>query len=387
MTREHLLIIGGGIIGALSAWSLRQEGFAGRISVIERDPTYRFASTALSAASIRTQFACPVNVELSLFGAQFLKNVSGSLGVEADIGFVENGYLILGDERTLPAREQALDMQRACGAAVERLEAPALAERFPWLSTDGVAMATFGTRDEGWFDAWSLLQAAKSAAQAADVAFVRAEATGFTTRGGRIVALETAGGEIAGDWFVNAAGAASARVARWLGRDLPVRARKRTVFHIKAPLDSERMPMLFDVSGAWMRPERDGFIAGIAPLDDCDPDADGDFEPDHALFEEALWPILAARVPALEELRVQSAWAGHYEMCLFDHNGIVGFAPEAENYILATGFSGHGVMHAPGVARGVAELVVHGAYRSIDLAPLGIERIIAGRPMPESAIY
>ena len=387
MSQENLIIVGGGIIGTLSAWSLRKEGFAGRISVIERDPTYRFASTALSAASIRTQFACPVNVQLSLYGARFLKDLPANLGVEADIGFVENGYLILGDEHTQAARLDALNSQRALGAQVDLLDPGALAQRFPWVSTDGVTVATLGTRDEGWFDAWLLLQAAKSAAQAAGVAFVRAEATGAITRGGRFVALETDQGTIAGDWVVNAAGAASARVARWLGHELPVRPRKRTVFHFKAPLDGEAMPMLFDVSGAWMRPERDGFIAGIAPSADRDADAEGDFEPDHDLFDETLWPILAARVPALEELRVQSAWAGHYEMCLFDHNGFVGFAPAIENGIVAAGFSGHGVMHAPGVARGVAELVVHGGFRSIDLAPLGVERITAGQPMPESAIY
>lgn len=387
MAREHLVIVGGGIIGSLLGWSLRQEGFEGAISVVERDPTYRFSSTALSAASIRTQFACPVNVELSLYGAQFLKNVSARLGIEADIGFTENGYLILGDERTRAARLESFDQQRALGAQVDLLTDADLASRFPWLSPEDVAIATFGTRDEGWFDAWSLLQVAKAAAQAAGVSFIRAEATGFTTQGGRITALETNDGSIVADWFVNAAGPSSAIVSRWLGQDLPVRAKKRTVFHFKAPLDAVGVPMLFDISGAWLRPERDGFIGGIAQSADRDPDADGDFEPDHYLFEETLWPILASRVPALEELRLQSAWAGHYEMCLFDHNGIVGFAPGMDNYVVATGFSGHGVMHAPGVARGVAELIVHGGYRSIDLAPLGIDRIAANRPMPESAIY
>lgn len=387
MTHQQIVIIGGGIIGTLSAWSLRREGFEGSITVVERDPSYRFSSTALSAASIRTQFACPVNVELSLYGARFLKDASAQFGVEADIGFTESGYLILGNERTRSARESSLDMQRTLGAEVDLLLPPALAQRFPWLAVTDVAIGTFGTRNEGWFDAWSLLRAAKTAAQQAGVLFMTAEATGFITRGDRITALETDCGPVAGDWFLNAAAAASARVSGWVGQALPVRAKKRTVFHIKAPLDGAGMPMLFDVSGAWIRPERDGFITGIAPSEEQDSDADGDFEPDHYLFEQTLWPILAARIPALEQLRLQSAWAGHYEMCLFDHNGIVGIAPHIENYVVAAGFSGHGVMHAPGVARGVAELIVHGDYRSIDLSPLGIERIAARRPMPESAIY
>jgi glycine/D-amino acid oxidase-like deaminating enzyme len=386
MSGPRIVIVGGGIIGCLTALSLRRLG-AGEVTVVERDPTYRFSSTALSAASIRTQFGCPVNVELSLYGAQFLKNVSGELGEDADIGFVENGYLILGDERTAPARRAALAMQRGLGANVDELDNAALEKAFPWLAQDGVAMATLGRRDEGWFDAWALLQAARRAAIRAGAHFVQGSATGFTLSGPRVSGVVVEGRTLDCDWCVNAAGPSSGAVAALLGIDLPVRPRKRTVFTFKAPLAGTGMPMLFDVSGAWMRPEGDGFIGGIQPDVSCDPDADGDFEPDHTLFDEVLWPLLAARVPALEQLRLGNAWAGHYEMCLFDHNGIVGPHAGIGNLVFATGFSGHGVMHAPGVARGVAERIAFGEYRSIDLSPLAFDRVAANRPMPESAIY
>ncbi|MEI6644277.1 MAG: FAD-binding oxidoreductase [Novosphingobium sp.] len=386
MREQQIVIVGGGIIGCLTAWSLRKLG-AGAVAVIERDPTYRFASTALSAASIRTQFGCPVNVELSLYGARFLKTVAAEFGDDVDIGFNEGGYLILGDERTAALRREALAMQRGMGAEIEELDPAALAGAFPWLSADGLAMATLGKRDEGWFDAWSLLQAARRAAIRAGASFVTGTATGFSATGSRVTAVEVNGASLPCDWCVNAAGPSSGAVAALLGIDLPVRPRKRTVFQFKAPLPGAGMPMLFDISGAWMRPEGDGFIGGIQPDETNDPDADGDFEPDHALFEERFWPLIAARVPALEQLRVGRAWAGHYEMCLFDHNGVVGPHPELANLIFATGFSGHGVMHAPGVARGVAERIAFGEYRSIDLSPLAFDRVAANAPMPESAIY
>jgi glycine/D-amino acid oxidase-like deaminating enzyme len=376
-----VVIIGGAIVGSMTAYFLRALGHAGPITVLERDPTYRTSSTALSAASIRTQFGCPINVRMSLFGLAFMKSLPQICGPEADIGLRERGYLVLGGPGSAAARAEAARMQCAEGAEIAVLAPDALADRFPWLDVAGLDIGTFGTANEGWFDAWSLLQLMRGAARARGVEYRHAEATGFETSGARVTAVHTASGErIAADWVVNAAGPASGRLA------LPVSPRKRTVFHIKADLDGAAMPMLFDTSGAWIRPEGEGFLCGIVPPGD-DPDATGDFEPDHAIFEALLWPALAARIPALERLRVLRAWAGHYEVNALDHNGVVGPVDTLENFVLATGFSGHGVMHSPATGRAVAEWIVHGAYRTLDLAPLGYGRIRAGVPMPETIIY
>jgi glycine/D-amino acid oxidase-like deaminating enzyme len=195
------------------------------------------------------------------------------------------------------------------------------------------------------------------------------------------------GAVIRADWCVIAAGPASGALVRHLGIDLPVSPRKRTVFSIRAPLDNAAFPMLFDTSGAWMRPEGAGFICGIVPPPDKDPDATGDFEPAYELLEDILWPALAHRIPALEELRVDRAWAGHYELNSLDHNGVIGPHTDIANLIFATGFSGHGLQHAPATGRGVAELIIGGQYRAIDLSPLGYGRIQSGTPLHETVVY
>jgi FAD-dependent oxidoreductase domain-containing protein 1 len=141
------------------------------------------------------------------------------------------------------------------------------------------------------------------------------------------------------------------------------------------------------VSGAWMRPEGDGFIGGIAPPPDQDPEAYDDFEPQHHLFEDVVWPALAHRIPVLEELRLERAWAGHYETNALDRNAIIGPHDEIANLVFATGFSGHGVMHAPATGRGVAEWIMTGGYETLDLSELGYERIRAGRPLREAVVY
>jgi len=83
---------------------------------------------------------------------------------------------------------------------------------------------------------------------------------------------------------------------------------------------------------------------------------------------------------------VTGSWAGYYEVNTFDHNGIVGFHPVIRNLVLANGFSGHGMQQSPAVGRGVAELLVHGRYRTLDLSPLAYERIPNGTPLVESNV-
>ena len=139
-------------------------------------------------------------------------------------------------------------------------------------------------------------------------------------------------------------------------------------------------PLLIDPSGFWIRPEGNGFIAGLAPADDPD---DAPLEPDYDAFESVLWPALAARVPAFEEARLERAWAGYYEMNVFDHNGIVGLHPEIANLGFMNGFSGHGMQQGPVVGRGMAELILYGRFTTLDLSALGFERVAGKRPLRE----
>lgn len=375
-------------MGSFCAWSLRQNGHEGAITVIEKDSTYQYSSTALSAASIRTQFGTPVNIHMSLHGAQMFRNIQSVFGEDADIGFREKGYLILGTPEQASDRTTAAEMQRSHGADIVTLDAHALAARFPGMNFDDVGIGTFGASDEGWFDAWSLLSLVRRAARGLGVNYVETAAEAIETHGTRVSGVRLANGEtISCDLCILAAGALSGRFASTLGIELPVVPKKRTVFAFKSPFRLPNFPMLFDSSGVWVRPEGEGYICGIQPPEAMDADADGDFEPHHELMEDLVWPLLAARIPAMEELRLHRAWAGHYEVNTLDHNGIVGAHDEIHNLVFATGFSGHGVMHAPAVGRAVAELITCGSFQSIDLTPLGWDRIRTSTPLVESIVY
>ena len=169
------------------------------------------------------------------------------------------------------------------------------------------------------------------------------------------------------------------------GLALPVEARCRSVFVFDSRRALPGCPLVIDTSGVWFRPEGHQFIVGLSPPEDRDAKSFA-LEVDHAQFEQEIWPALAHRVPAFESLKVTSSWAGHYEYNTFDQNGIVGPHPEVPNLFLANGFSGHGLQQSPAVGRAVAEWIVHGSCRTLDLSPLSVQRILENRPLVERNI-
>ncbi|HVF62961.1 MAG TPA: FAD-dependent oxidoreductase [Casimicrobiaceae bacterium] len=389
--KRDVVIIGGGVIGsAIASFALRDRAFDGTVTVIERDPTYACASSALSASSIRQQFSTAVNIEIGKFGIDFLRRVGDELAIgddRPDIGLTEPGYLYLATAAGVPGMKGNHELQRSHGVDVALLSSKQLHDRFPWLATPDIALGSLGLSGEGWFDGYSLMQAFRRKARSDGGRYLHAEACGFDVIADRVVSVRLKNGEaIRGDAFVNAAGPWAANVARWVDIDLPVRARRRCVFTFSCPTPIDGCPLVIDPSGLWFRPEgQQRFICGISPSADQDAD-DLPLDVDHRLFDDVLWPALAHRVPVFDALRVESSWAGYYELNTFDHNGIVGAHPKWRNLYFANGFSGHGLQQAPAVGRGIAELIAYGRYRTLDLGALAFERIAAQQPIVEENV-
>jgi len=389
MAESYDVVIGGGaVMGSSVAYHLAaQPSFSGRILVIDKDMTYRRAASSLSLSSVRQQFSSPINIRVGLYGVSFLRKARETLAVDGeapDLSFTENGYLYLAGESGAATLAQNHETQVAEGADVLLLDREGLRRRFAFLNLDGVAAGAFGRTGEGWFDGYTLMQAFRRKARSLGVAYREGEIVAVERQGRRIAAVRLASGErVSCGAFVNTAGASgAARLAAQMGLDIPVRSRKRCVFLFHAHERIARCPLMIDTSGVYFRSEGDAYLCGVSPLEAEDPDSD-DFDVEWPQFDEIIWPALAHRVPAFESLRVGRAWAGHYDLNIFDHNAIVGRAPRLDNAYLAAGFSGHGMQQAPAVGRGLAELIVQGRYATLDLGDFAYERIAAGRPLIE----
>uniref|UniRef100_A0A8C8Z9M0 FAD-dependent oxidoreductase domain-containing protein 1 n=1 Tax=Prolemur simus TaxID=1328070 RepID=A0A8C8Z9M0_PROSS len=424
---EHsdVVIVGGGVLGlSVAYWLKKLERRRGaiRVLVVERDHTYLQASTALSVGGIRQQFSLPENIQLSLFSANFLRNINEYLAVvdapPLDLQFNPLGYLLLASEKGAATMESNVKVQRQEGAKVCLMSPEQLQNKFPWINTEGVALASYGMENEGWFDPWCLLQGLRRKVQSMGVLFCQGEVTRFIsssnhmkTASGREVtlkriyevhvkmdrSLEYQPVECA--IVINAAGAWSGHVAELAGigkgppgtlqgTRLPVEPRKRYVYVWHCPQGPGlEAPLVTDMSGAYFRREGLGnnYLGGLSPTEEEEPDP-GNLEVDYDFFQDKVWPSLAQRVPAFETLKVRSAWAGYYDYNTFDQNGVVGPHPLVANMYFATGFSGHGLQQAPGVGRAVAEMVLEGHFQTIDLSPFLFSRFYLGEKVQEHVI-
>ena len=386
--RYDVVIAGGAVMGSSTAYHLAADsGFRGRVLVVEKDFSYAKSATALSLSSVRQQFSTRVNIRVGLAGVAFLKAARETLAVDGDapdLPLVENGYLYLASDAGAGILRENNVIQTEEGARIALLSPAGIAERFPYINLDGVSLGALGLEGEGWFDSYQLLQAFRRKARSLGVVYREDRVVEVLRDGARVTGVRLASGdEIACGAFLNAAGASGATwLAANLGVEIPVRSRKRCVFVFESKAQYPDCPLVIDPTGVYFRPEGRTYLVGFSPPEAEDPDCD-DFEVIWPQFEDYLWPILANRVPAFETLKLSRAWAGHYDLNLFDHNAIVGRMPGYDNAYLASGFSGHGVQQSPAVGRGLAELIVHGRYRALDLSDFAYERIFENRPLLE----
>ena len=385
-----VLVIGGGVMGASVAFWLTRMQPGMSVLVVEQDPSYAFAATALSVASIRQQFTTAVNVEISRFGIGFIRDIAGHLGPQggiASLGLKENGYLfVTGNADAAVLMQEVAEMQRGLGAATEVLTPSGIKAKFPWMEVGDLVAGSFGPQGEGWFDNMGLLSGFRAAAKAQGARFIKDRVIGVDVAGDRVagVVLEK-GGRVACAAAVNAAGTRAADVMRMVGLDLPVEPRKRTVFVIDAPnARHPDAPLLVD-AGFYLRPEQHHWITATVPQNDG-PCAADDFEPDLHLFEDVIWEQLYGRSTGFDAVKVIRHWVGHYDYNTLDQNAILGPHPAVPNLYLMNGFSGHGLQQSPAVGRGVAEHILTGGWQSLDLSNLSVGRVVLGEPFLERAV-
>jgi sarcosine oxidase subunit beta len=361
------VIVGGGAMGAATAWHLTELGITD-VVLLERHELAS-GSTSKSAGGVRAQFADELNVRIALRSIAELETFEERFGVE--VAYRQAGYLfLLAGEEDAARFRTALELQNRLGVPSREISIGEAREIVPALEPDGLVTATFCPID-GYVTPEAVVGGYAAAARERGVRVRQGEdVVGIDLADGRIAAVRTAqGGTIATDTVVCAAGVWSREVAAMAGIDLPV-AGERRAMHYTPESGGMRGPLPLTVdfaTGFYFHSEGPGI-------------AFGGREPElEDVAEHA-----ARRLPILAELPVRSSWWGWYEMSP-DHNAIVGELSDPGRFLYATGFSGHGFQQAPAVGEHLAELVA-GREPTLDLSPFDLERFARGEAREETFV-
>ena len=393
-TSYDVVIVGGAMYGSSVAWFLTDNpDFNGSILVVERDPTYEFTSTSHTNSCMRQQFSAAINVKVSQFAADFVKNFRDYMGRDPrvpDVALQSYGYMYLADNEAFAATlRESQKVQAANGAGTKHMTRDEIAAAYPFYNLDDIIAANHNRVDEGYFDGNTLFDWWKRSAKERGVEYLTNEVVAMNRNaaGTRVESVILKSGEVINcGTVVNASGPRAVLTSRMAGIEIPVEPRKRYTFIFEAekPLDRD-LPLTIDPSGVHMRTDGTYYLAGCPP--DVDPAVDyDDFVQDHSIWEDKVWPILATRIPQFEAIKLRNSWAGHYAYNTLDQNAILGPHTQVENFIFVNGFSGHGFQQSPAMGRGTAEFITYGAYRALDLTPFHYDRIEKGEKFIEKAV-
>ena len=379
-----VVIIGAGILGASIAYHLALRGCS-NVTILEREESAATGSTARSAAGVRHQFATEVNIRLSRYSIERLARFTEEVGGHSELHQV--GYLLLiTDAESWPRYQAQIALQRRLGVPTQALGPADVGRLVPGTRVDDVVGATYCPLD-GYCDPYGVAMGYLNRARSLGVRVeCEAPVIGIHRSGDRVVSVATPARRVACDVLVNAAGPWAGAVGALAGLDIPVKPYRRCIYMTEDLAGMpDGMPFTFDVSsGFYLRPEGQGLLLGLSnPNEPSSERIDVDWDWLEVVLEAGM-----NRFPPLAEARLaeKKCWGGLYEITP-DHMPVLGRHPDLLNYVDASGFSGHGVMHSPAAGLLMAEEILDGRAHTIDIDELRITRFAAKTGAVETNIF
>ena len=389
-----VVIIGGAMHGASVAWFLTHNpDFDGSVLVVEKDPTYEFAATSRTNSCMRQQYTCDINIKMSQFAAEYINNLQKYSGGEEETPhiLIQNfGYMYLADNDDFAKNlRDAQNIQKKCGVPTQYMSPEQIKEEYPFYNVSDIVAGSLNTKNEGYFDGAGLFDWWRKSAKNNGAEYVHNEVVGMSLNNQKNQIEEVtlkSGEKIKCGVVVNATGIRSNITANMVGVRLPIEPKKRYtfVFDSKNPLEKD-LPLTIDPTGIHFRTDGNMYCAGCDPYVDDTVEHD-DFEEDHSLWEQKVWPVIAHRIPQFETIKLVRSWVCHYDFNVFDHNAIIGPHTKIANLMFACGFSGHGLQQSPATGRGIAEIITTKKYQTLDLTPFSFQRIEQNKPFVETAV-
>lgn len=388
MKTAGAVIIGGGVIGASIAYHLALKGLK-EIVVIDKGSPLRSASpgsTSRATGGFRAQFGSHINIQLSLLSRTKLLQFKHETGIDPE--FQQQGYLFLAQSvDELSRLREANELQRSCGLSEAGIISTDEIQKLnPHININGVIGGAFCPSD-GFISPNAILKGYTTAAERLCVKFIYGcEANRFDCNNNKITSVNIGNEKISSGIFINAAGAWAGEAAKLTGINIPLKPLKRQVGKIlqKDTLPSN-LPMTIWVNNSFHFRMRDGHLILLMP---CEPENKSPFDMTvEDSWLENVFDIAKEKIPALQNSSIDKtgSWAGLYEISPDEHI-MLGRTSQLENFYLANGSSGHGVMHSPAIGQLLAEHIA-GESTAIDITALSPERFNSGNLIPSIEFF
>jgi glycine/D-amino acid oxidase-like deaminating enzyme len=392
MRRYDVIVVGGSVVGSSAAWHLREDGFTGRIVVVERDPSYARASAFLAMGGVRQQFCTPVTVRMVQYSVDLWKQFDRRFATaefRPRAWFRQRGYLFLADAAASEALMRRYEAERRAGAAVRLLTRDEVRELTPDLRLDDIEFGVLGPED-GYAAPREVLHGFRGAASSRAVEYRTGEVVAVLTESDRVTGVRLADGEtLYAPFVVNATGPWSGHIARLAALQVPVEPVRQMLFRATLPQRwPYRFPMVIDPGGVHWRHDdavNDGDADRIiVAFTKWDEPIGENFAPAMERWDREFLPALIGRLPAFRGLSDVEGWAGLYEMTP-DHNPVLGEHPALAGLLFASGFSGHGLMMSPATGKIVSELIRTGRSETFDVSIFAPDRFARGALVHDAA--
>lgn len=395
--KAEIIIIGGGVVGASVAFHLTEKG-AKDVLILEREAIQGLGATGKATGGVRSQFETEINIKMSNYSIDFFDKW------EVDCGYEPRGYLFFATKQSeLEYLKKNVAKQKLLGVkGVEIVDTQTISEIVEGLNCEDILGGSFGETD-GFINPSAVMRGftEKALASGAKIKY-STEVFSIKKQGDKVTAVETNHGIIECENVILCTGAWAKSLAKTVEIDLPIKPLKRQIIWAKSerPLQ-QNLPMVIDIgTGFHFRPASDWNasvpLAMSAKHEQTvtnellfaypDNDEKPSFNTD---FDEAFIPkvyerakkraeFLANTKPILEKCR-----AGLYANTP-DHHAILGGC-DVKGLYFANGFSGHGIMHSPATGLALAEIILDGEAKFLDVSCLSLERFAKGELLHETA--